>query len=261
MIQPETSRSEGAADGVERAVPQERGPILFLSLAWLVTLAVLLGTVWFAYDSYERFGEAADRDFRIQEVRGRIIHLDEVLTMSARMAVTTGDDRWEERYLESEPELAATLAEAEALVGDLAGASQTEAANATLIALEGRAFELVRQGRQTEARELLFGARYEDAKVLYAQGMEQLGDQLASAAGEATRRQQRRALLQIVGGVVAIPLLLAGWLFALRVLRRWRSDLRRRDGLNRHQREQRYDEDVSGIVHAEVDPYNNRVLE
>ena len=83
----------------------------------------------------------------------------------------------------------------------------------------------MRQGRLPEARDLLFGAPYENAKALYAEGMEQLGQQLADAAGAATRRQQRRALLQIVGGLVAIPLLVGGWLFVLRVLQQWRSDL------------------------------------
>ena len=67
-----------------------RKPVLYLSFAFAVTLAVLMATVWVAYDSYSRFKAAAEHGLRIHELRGRIIHLDEVLTMSARMAVALG---------------------------------------------------------------------------------------------------------------------------------------------------------------------------
>ncbi len=222
------ARAHGASSGLhpgQLETRQARGPIRFLSAAWLITLVVLLGTIWSAYDSYVRFGAAADRDFRIHEVRGRIIHFDEVLTMSARMAVATGDLVWEQRYRAFEPQLDASLAEARALVGDLAATSQTDDANSILIELEGRAFDLVRAKRLSEARDLLFGARYESAKAVYAEGMELLGTQLAEAAGAATREQKRRALFQIVGGLLVIPLLVGGWLFVLRMLQQWRRDL------------------------------------
>ncbi len=77
---------------------RSRGPIRFLSLAWLTTVAVLLAFVWSAYDSYRRFELTAQQSVKIQELRGRIIYLDEVLTMSARMAVASGDAAWESRY-------------------------------------------------------------------------------------------------------------------------------------------------------------------
>jgi hypothetical protein len=60
-------------------------PIRFLSIAWLITLAALVAFLWCAYDSYRRFARTAQQNLRIQELRGQIIRLDEVLTMSARM--------------------------------------------------------------------------------------------------------------------------------------------------------------------------------
>ena len=42
----------------------------------------------------------------------RIVHLDEVLTMAARMAAATGDMAWEERYRSAEPNLGAAIEEA-----------------------------------------------------------------------------------------------------------------------------------------------------
>ena len=57
-----------------------RSPIRLLSIAWLLTLVALVAFLWCAYDSYHRFAKTAQQNLRIQELRGRIIHLDEVLT-------------------------------------------------------------------------------------------------------------------------------------------------------------------------------------
>src|SRR5262245_53051506 len=81
------------------------GPIRPLSIASLITLVVLVAFLWCAYDSYRRFSSSAQQNLRIEELRGRIIHLDEVLTMSARMGACTGDPKWEERYKSFEPQL------------------------------------------------------------------------------------------------------------------------------------------------------------
>ena len=40
---------------------------------------------------------------RVETLRGSIIYLDEVLTMSLQMAVTTGDAKWKDRYLRFDP--------------------------------------------------------------------------------------------------------------------------------------------------------------
>src|SRR5262245_41204255 len=82
-----------------------RSPIRPLSTAWLITLATLAAFLWCAFDSYRSFTETAKRNLRVQELRGQIIHLDEVLTMSARMCALTADPSWEARYRRFEPQL------------------------------------------------------------------------------------------------------------------------------------------------------------
>ncbi len=89
-----------------------RSPIRPLSIAWLITLVALVAFLWCAYDSYQRFAKTAQQNLRIQELRGRIIHLDEVLTMSARMCALTGDPSWEARYRRFEPQLDDAIKEA-----------------------------------------------------------------------------------------------------------------------------------------------------
>ena len=80
-----------------------------LSFTVFLTAAALLWLGWHSYDSYRIIKSMMGEDLRIEELRGRIIHLDEVLTMSARMAASTGDLSWENRYRVYEPELAKAL--------------------------------------------------------------------------------------------------------------------------------------------------------
>ena len=202
-----------------------RRPIWFLTAACIVTAAVLLASVWGAYDSYRRFGVVSQRGSRIQEVRGQIIHLDEVLTMSARMAAASGSPQWETRYRRFEPQLGRAISEAKSLVSDLESTEQTNAANEALVALEERSFELVRQGRLEQAHAILSGEQYAAHKATYAEGMKRLGRQLEEAALSATRSQEERALLQLVAAAIALPLLLVGWLVVLKATDRWRRDV------------------------------------
>ncbi len=62
------------------------------ALAWLAASVVTTRK--------ESLAGVADAQ-RIAELRGEIVHLDEALTMAARMAAATGDPRWSERYSEA----------------------------------------------------------------------------------------------------------------------------------------------------------------
>jgi hypothetical protein len=95
---------------------------------------------------------------RIEELRGVIRHLDEVLTMSARMAAATGDLKWEERYRHFEPQLDAAIKETLRLgtnPSSVKTAAQTDEANIKLVKMENRAFALVRAGRKEEAQTVI----------------------------------------------------------------------------------------------------------
>jgi signal transduction histidine kinase/DNA-binding response OmpR family regulator len=204
----------------------ERGPMRFLMVAWLITVAALFGSVWSAYDSYRQYATTAQHIFRVQELRGLIVHLDEILTMSARMAVATGDLKWEQRYRSFEGKLDAAIQDAIALVPDAGGGTkQTDAANVALIEMENSAFGLVRQGQLEASREILFGDEYARQKAIYAGGMQILGGELASSADAALRLQRQRMLVQLFSIAVVILILVVGWLIVFRVLRHWRDEL------------------------------------
>ncbi|MEO0355807.1 MAG: methyl-accepting chemotaxis protein, partial [Cyanobacteria bacterium P01_A01_bin.3] len=125
--------------------------------------------------TYRSFRTTVRTDFRLNELSGSIIHIDEVLTMSARMAVSTGDptSRWETRYNEFVPLLDDAIKETIELAPEFANSSeQVDEANIALVDMEVRAFELLGQDRTPEAFELLFSPEYERQKQIYAAGIQ-----------------------------------------------------------------------------------------
>ncbi len=72
-------------------------PTKLIGIAALTTLAVLTWLCWFAYEAYQIVQDTNTRIIGLERVRGDIVHLDEVLTMSARMAAAKGDVAWIDR--------------------------------------------------------------------------------------------------------------------------------------------------------------------
>jgi len=214
-----------AQTGYDPGIHQSRKPLRFVAAGWLVTMATLLGLAWNAWNSYAAFEAATRRNFLIQELRGQIVYLDELLTMSARMAAATGDLDWQERHSQHLPLLLEAIDEAKALLPGFQGTRQTDAANAELARLEDAAFARIRAGDIRAAQALLLGEEYVRNKEIYAQGMEGLGLELESAAEATMRSQQRRAMIHVAAAAGAVPLLLIGWMVVLRILGRWRHDL------------------------------------
>ena len=150
--------------------------------------------------------------------------MDEVLTMSARMAAATGDLRWEERYKEFEPKLDAAIKEAMELAPEVfmsEAAAQTDEANIKLVAMEKQAFDLVGVGERRAASALLSSKEYERQKRIYSEGIEIITEALSDRTAAALRKQSRRALAAAASVVVAVPILLLAWMAALRATGRY----------------------------------------
>lgn len=166
----------------------------------------------------------AKRSIRIEELRGDIMRLDEVLTMSARMGAATGERRWETRYNEKAPLLDAAIKEAAVLVPEVASddaVAQTEAANLKLVEMETHSFYLVRRGRRKEAEALLFGTEYQRQKRVYAAGMARYTDLMEKSLDKTRQDEERWALLSLGVAGAGLLLLVAMWGFVLSSLHRW----------------------------------------
>ena len=110
---------------------------------------------------------------RIEKLSGDIRLLDETLTMSANMAVASGNLAWEMRYRLAEPKLDAAIQEA---IGRspavLRGFELVNVANIALVAMENQAFELLRSANLANARKLLESKAYEMEKKNYKEGLD-----------------------------------------------------------------------------------------
>jgi len=206
-----------------------RYPTRLLALALLLTAASTAWLAWIVFDSNRFVEELQRRHLRSVHLQGVIVHLDEVLTMSARMAAATGDRRWEERYRRHEPELDAAIKEAARLAPQpqLAGVTaQIEAANLALVEMEDRAFALVHEGRLEQARGVLFGPAYEAQKQVYAVGIARLIEQLSAQLNARIRARAAGVWVSALSTGVVMAALLITWFTALRTLARWREAFR-----------------------------------
>ncbi|MBL9188452.1 MAG: PAS domain S-box protein [Opitutaceae bacterium] len=197
-------------------------PTGWLTGALVCSGLMLLGLIWTSWVAYRDIDTVQRSNLRSLELRGIILHLDEVLTMSARMAAITGNAKWEERYRQFEGKLDGAVKEAMALTSGLANAeaaAQTGAANLKLVEMENNSFALVRDGKPDEARTLLFSEDYEVQKNIYAAGMATFMGQLQDQVAASLRQKRRDAVLSLVmvGGLLGL------WVAVGKRLKNWRE--------------------------------------
>lgn len=204
------------------------------SLLGLVGLTSLL-TVAFGiatFVSSERLMEVDRARDQILSLQATVLHYDEILTMSARMAAATGDVKWENRYRSFEPLLDQTIKKLIGLQPKRLGmAEETDVANAKLVEMENRAFELVRAGRGREASALLASTDYETQKQIYSKGMHELQATMTELAARDLADHHALARWLALSLTLSLLFSFVGWI-AIAVLSR-RSSSRLKD-LNEH---------------------------
>jgi methyl-accepting chemotaxis protein len=195
-----------------------------LTIPLALTVSLCAGMGWYVWDSYNAFKKIQTQDLRIQKLSGEITYLDELLTSSARLSATTGNKRWEERYLNYVPKLDADLAEAQKLLPNVfksAAFTKTNVANQKLIALETQAFEFVNKGNLKAAAALLLGSEYEDQKAIYSQGLEEAIAGLQTYVNSNIQAKSQQAFVAIALLLVSLVILIFAWTSVLRTMRRY----------------------------------------
>ncbi len=194
-------------------------PIWLIVIASLATVAAVGWLSWGAYEKYRSVYEIGHRLTQLGKLRGEIIYLDEVLTMSARMAVATGDIAWIKRYQKYEPKLESVIKEAIHLSDrpDIANAaSRTDEANSKLIDMENRAFHLVEENQIKGAQTILYSIAYEKQKRIYAEGMAVMLDKVKHETEDILKLLRRQTVGAVVGAIMLLFIVLPVWLLAAR---------------------------------------------
>ncbi|MGB7413508.1 MAG: methyl-accepting chemotaxis protein [Thermosynechococcaceae cyanobacterium] len=196
-------------------------------VATIIGSTVVTGiSAWNVWNTYQGFQQTTTQEFELQKQADKIIYVDEVLTMSARLAASTGNLSWEERYNQFVPQLDAAIAKVLSSVTDdiRAEAAKTDDANKALIAMETKAFELVRVGKAPQALALLLGPDYTKQKTIYSEGNKKVldaVDQFIEARLQSYRTQLQQSIWFAAG---TFPLLLAGWILVLSAVRDYIRD-------------------------------------
>ena len=199
------------------------------SLTWVLTVAVAFSLLltgigsWNVWQISQRFEQEITTAIELQRLSGAIIHLDEVLTMSARMAATTGDLKWESRYLQHEPTLNQTIKKAIDFAPEAyeSHATQTDAANIQLVEMENYAFDLVRQGNTEQALKILLSPTYEAQKIIYADGMTATTNALQSRLDRDLSSYEQTLSRSSLFSLFSFPILGASWLIILYLVRQY----------------------------------------
>jgi len=201
--------------------------VRLFTAAFLLTVVTLCGLIWYTWHSYKEFEAGQERIFKTVELTGSIVHLDEVLTMSARMAAATGDLKWEERYREFEPLLDSRINEAMALWPDVfisEAVSQTNLSNIKLVEMENKAFDYVRDDNNTAAQDILYSDAYQEQKRIYSNGMEQVTNSMHQQVSSEIVKQRGKAVTTISFLVLLVIVTVSVWIYSLFILRRFVDD-------------------------------------
>lgn len=195
-----------------------------LTIPLILTLALMSGVSWYVWGTYRTLQQIQNRDMRILELSQQVNYLDEALTMSARMAVATGEQSWLNRYRRLEPIGIAAVEEAAQLVPSIFESrinQQFEQSAEQLFAIENQAFERLQQGDRTGAATLLASNAYETQKQLYAEALQQITEGMKQHAQRSLAVQASKAETAIWFLAIAIVMLIAIWIVTLRLL--WQS--------------------------------------
>ena len=148
----------------------------------LIGFAALAGLLALETAVAERMLEnATGRESAARIAVEQILYADEKLTMSANMAVATGDEAWIDRYERALPEIDRPIALATSLASPLVAArfdAETRASNDALVSFERRAFEYVRKGQPELGKNILDGPDYDRHKTILAKGSGRFADAL-----------------------------------------------------------------------------------
>ena len=192
-------------------------------LAAALSLLPFLLIAYATWDVYRLVPEVRDQAVAVQELIGRIDYLDEALTSSARLAASTGDLVWAERYYRLDEAVVQAIDSLRTLAVAMdapTGQVMVQTTADTLKTVETRALELVEAGELDRAWALLNGPAYEEVKAGYLRGREEILGGLRSWARGAEGQLENRLRVIVLLAAISLLFLLVVWGLAIYLVRR-----------------------------------------
>ncbi len=183
-----------------------------LTVIFTVTLLAAAGVYLYHFERIHQTNRL--RDIKVQYLRDAVTHLDEVLTMSARMGALTGDLQWEQRYRKYEPEFEHAVDQIVKIFPRNSNTltAETSAAKRELMEMENRAFDLTREGHFGAAKNILFGQKYEEQRKFYAEEMLRFSELAAGEVGISIESDEEKVLVYAGWCFIFSAVLILMWL-------------------------------------------------
>ncbi|MBD2169126.1 GHKL domain-containing protein [Calothrix membranacea FACHB-236] len=199
-------------------------PSPVISVTVVLTLLLFIPQTWVAWQAYQDFNSIIKHELRLQKLSDTITHLDEVLTMSARMNAATGNPMWEQRYRSFEPKLDAAIKESiklapQAYTGE--DAKKTDIANQRLVEMEYKSFEIVKTSQKAAAQALLSSKEYELQKQKYADGVASRNHFISIQLDNKIAGYRQHLFWATFASFFSLAMLIPAWLFVLSLLREY----------------------------------------
>jgi methyl-accepting chemotaxis protein PixJ len=178
--------------------------------ATFLNIGLTGAATWNVWNTSEQLQENIERKDRLTELVNQVIYLDEVLTMSANMVVSTRESRWEKRYQENVLIFTKVYND---FIKNIPPAGQEsklqlEKANSQLFGMEGQAFRLIQAQKISEAAAILRSEQYGKSKKSYTQSIQSLTTILKGDINSQVKRSQE--ILELSISLQLVSLLLSG---------------------------------------------------
>ncbi|HEX8578220.1 MAG TPA: hypothetical protein VF655_01335, partial [Allosphingosinicella sp.] len=145
----------------DRTVPAFPMRAVIVGIAAMVLIALAsAATTWIVG---QRIRTITNSQIKVLMAAERLQHQSELLELSARMAIATGDEQYAERYGKIQPELRRTLSELQKAIQlpeNRATFIAVDAAEREISSIEYGALDLAVSDRRAEAEQLLGQGRY-----------------------------------------------------------------------------------------------------
>lgn len=190
-------------------------PIRAMILCVGITLAIFGVLGYNLHGMYTSFNKLVNVDFTLTRLTGKVVYLDELLTMSARLAVTTGDLRWQKRWNENLEPIDTAIKQANQIdqtAFQTEGAEQTQKANDRLAELETEAMDTLNRGNKKAAQDIMFSPEYEDNKKLHKGGMEKINKSIDERLARQIEEVNRKLIVIAVLLATSLGLMMIAWI-------------------------------------------------
>jgi signal transduction histidine kinase/ActR/RegA family two-component response regulator len=194
-------------------------PIRLVMLATALALALIASLGWYVWNSVQVLRQVQVRTFRLLDLSGEIAYLNESVWASARLRLSTGDERWKERYRVMLDRRNQALAQFQSLAPDIyesPAGRELRSANEKLLRFESQAFALASHGQRAAAASVLSGA-YDEQQQLSSDATTRIAKELGASAESALDFQRRRGRLVVIAVAAAVSLLLFTWVISIQI--------------------------------------------